>query len=179
MDCKCFDRLTRAASSLLSRRAIAGVIGLGTLALPSLVDASKKRKNKKKIKRNDFGCVSVGKFCKNGGQCCSGICKGKKGKKKCKAHDRGGCQAGQSVPTCGGAEEVLCTTGAGVGGQCITTTGNAGYCYAVAACAECSKDADCEAICGEGAACFPCAVGCASKGGTACGGLTLSSCGTP
>jgi hypothetical protein len=52
-----FDRLSRAISSLLTRRNLAGVLGLGIVALPGLIDARKKRKHKKKVKKNKFGCV--------------------------------------------------------------------------------------------------------------------------
>jgi hypothetical protein len=76
-----FEHLTRTISTMLSRRAIAGTLGLGALNLPGLVEAKKKRKKKKKIKKNQFGCVDVGKFCTDDGQCCSGICQGKKPKK--------------------------------------------------------------------------------------------------
>ena len=93
-----FDRLARSFSRLRSRRSLAGLVGLGALLLPGQSQAKKKHKHKKKkVKRNDFGCVDVGKFCKNDGQCCSGICEGKKNKKKCKAHDQSTCQPGQTI----------------------------------------------------------------------------------
>src|SRR4051794_8512906 len=124
MDSVRFDGLARSVSTMLSRRTLASALGLGALALPGLAEAKKKHhhKKKKKVKFNDFGCVDVGRFCKNNDQCCSGICEGKKDKKKCQAHDESTCQAGQD--SCAGSPE-LCTTSAGGPGQCVQTTGNA------------------------------------------------------
>jgi hypothetical protein len=168
-----FDHLTRTVSILLSRRTLAGALGLGAFALPNLVDAMKKRKRKKKkITRNAFGCVKVGNFCKNGGQCCSGICQGKKGKKKCQAHDASTCQ-GQDA--CVG-EVAVCTTTTGVVGSCAVTTGNASYCGRSATCFDCAKDADCVPVCGAGAACIVCAECVAMGLQTACAGLNGGAC---
>jgi hypothetical protein len=179
MDSVRFDRLTRSVSTVLSRRTLAGALGLGALVRPDLADAKKhKKRKKKKIKRNDFGCVNVGGFCKNSGQCCSGICSGKKDKKKCQAHDASTCQVGQTFTQCGGAENVGCTsTGGNTDSTCVTTTGTAAYCAGAATCAPCKTDADCEAVCGAGAACFPCAAECPDDGGTACAGRSEDSCG--
>jgi hypothetical protein len=169
-----FDHLTRTFATLRSRRAIAGALGLSALGLPSLIDAKKKKRNKKKkIKKNQFGCVNVGNFCKNSGQCCSGICQGKKGKKTCRAHDGSTCMAGQTIVDCGGAL-VVCTTSGGAPGACLTTTGNAPFCSVSFDCFPCQQDVDCEPICGQGAACIACAGDCADTGGTLCassGGL--------
>jgi hypothetical protein len=172
-----FDGLARSVSTLLSRRSIAGRLGLGVLALPGLAEAKKhKHKKKKKVKFNDFGCVDVGKFCKNSGQCCSGICKGKKGKRKCKAHDASTCTADQDA--CFGSP-TLCAPGAGGTGECTRTTGDASYCFASGDCFACTKDADCVPFCGAGAACIVCASECATTGGTACGGASGGSCTFP
>jgi hypothetical protein len=167
MDGARFDGLTRSVSTLLSRRSLAGALGLGALALPGLADAKKKHKHKKKkkVKLNDFGCVDVGNFCKNSSQCCSGICQGKKGKKKCQAHDDGGCQEGQDA--CLGVM-ALCNI-EGVMGECTRTTGDAGYCFGGSGdCFDCSKDADCVPFCGAQAACIVCTADCAAEGTTAC-----------
>jgi hypothetical protein len=43
MDAPRFDALTRTVSILRSRRTLAGVLGLGALALPGLADAKKTR----------------------------------------------------------------------------------------------------------------------------------------
>jgi hypothetical protein len=175
METERFDRLTRTVSHLFTRRALAA-LGLGATGLPILADAAKKHKRRKKIKRNEFGCVNVGKFCKNGGQCCSGICKGTKGKKTCKAHNASTCQAGQSPIGCGGAEDVPCITSSGTDGRCTTTTGDAGFCWVDGICMPCSKDADCTPICGSQAACIVCGGECTPEGGTACVGPSEDSC---
>jgi hypothetical protein len=158
--------LVRSFPFVLSRGATATAFGLAALGGPRLSEAKKKHKRKKKIERNEFGCVDVGTFCKNDGQCCSGICQGKKGKKRCKAHDTGtGCQAGQTAQICGGTD-VTCTTSTGFPqGLCATTTGNAAYCSANTACQVCARDVDCHAEFGPQAACVVC-NGCAE--GTAC-----------
>jgi hypothetical protein len=164
MDAPRFDRLTRSLAGAALRRGL--LRGLAAFALtgaglPRVATAKKKRK---KIKRNAFGCVNVGKFCKNNSQCCSGICQGKKGKKTCKAHDTGGCQAGHAPCN---APQVPCTTDGGKAGFCATTTGNAGYCTTGTGgeCTPCTRDADCREICGAGAACIAC-LECA--GGSTC-----------
>ncbi len=130
---------------------------------------NKNKKKKKKIKRNGFGCVNVGNSCKNDGQCCSGICEGKKDKKKCKAHDESTCQDGQDF--CLGVN-VPCTTTFGDAGQCTTTTGEAPYCFQDGDCFPCSKDKDCEPIFGAGAACIVCVAECLGENpeNTACVG---------
>jgi hypothetical protein len=178
MDSHQFDRLARSFSRLLSRRSFASLVGFRALLLSGQSQAKKKHKRKKKkVKRNDFGCVDVGKFCKNDGQCCSGICQGKKDKKTCKAHDESTCQTGQSISECGGTD-VPCTTSTGdTDGLCFTTTGKAGYCYRTGNCFVCNKDADCTAVCGPQAACIVCA-GCSREVGTdtGCVGPSADSC---
>jgi hypothetical protein len=166
-----FDLLTRAVPAILSRRSLAGALGLGTLALPILAEARKKHKKRKKIKRNAFGCVNVGGLCRRSGQCCSGICQGKKGKKKCQPHDSGACQAGQIDIYCAGGTHFPCTTSNGLPGSCYTTTGQAGYCaYAVGICVTptCANDADCRADFGDSGACVVCPN---CQYGTRCVGL--------
>jgi hypothetical protein len=155
------DRLVRALSIVLSRRGLASAIGLPVLGFPGLMEAKKrkrrgKRKNKQKPKFNDFACVNVGDFCQTSEHCCSGICSGKKDKKRCQAHDGGsGCQAGQAEG-CAGVSGS-CMTSIGLEGGCDTTTGNAGYCGYGFACADCHKDADCQELCGLAAAvCITC-----------------------
>lgn len=174
MDAHDFDRMTRIVSTRLPRRSLAGLLGLsaaglGAVGLNEFAQAKKKKK-KKKVKKNDFGCVNVGKYCKNDGQCCSGICEGKKDKKKCQAHDESTCQAGQDL--CLGVD-VPCTTTKGETGQCVTTTGNAPYCFSGGDCFPCSKDSDCVAFTGVGSACIVCVSECFGENpqATACVGL--------
>lgn len=166
-----FDVWTRRRFGLAAGGMAVSWLGLA-VGVPTLTEARKK----KKVKRNAFGCVDVGKFCKNDGQCCSGICAGKKGKKQCKAHDAEGCQARQVEEFCGGID-VPCTTSAGVeDGACDTTTGNAGFCAGDGECTVCTKDADCIALCGPQAACIICNGECEETGGTACVGPAGDSC---
>jgi hypothetical protein len=168
--------MTRAFSLLLNRRSLAGALG-AAIAVPNLAAAKKRKRKKKKAKFNEFGCVDVGNFCKNDDQCCSGICQGTKGKRKCKAHDQSTCQPGQDVCV---DEASLCTTTAGTVGGCVRTTGNAGYCAGEADCIECAKDADCVPFCGAQGACIVCAQ-CVEENarGTACVGLIDEGCTFP
>lgn len=165
-----FDRVTRLVSARFSRRTLAGLLGLSAAGVASLTEAKKKKK--KKVRRNSFGCVDVGKYCKNGGQCCSGICTGKKNTRKCQAHDESTCQPGQD--SCAGAgSPIPCTTTAGLTGQCVITTGKAAYCLGGGDCFPCTRDADCAPAFGAGAACIVCTSECsgANSGSTACAGL--------
>lgn len=147
-------------------------LGLRIVGFAEPGEAKKKRKKRKrKIKRNAFGCVDVGNFCRNSGQCCSDICEGKKGKKKCQPHDASTC-AGQDL--CAG-EFVPCTIKEFTG-TCAVTTGNASYCAANTACAACAKDTDCEALCGAGAACIVCAECVVAELQTACASTTEEGC---
>jgi hypothetical protein len=154
-----FDRWSRALSRAALRRQLLLALLLGVANLHGMdgVDAGP-------------GCKNVGKTCRKSKQCCSGVCKGKKGRKKCKAHDTGGCQAGQSEVRCGGDVNVPCTSANGEEGVCDTTTGNAGYCTVGAGCFPCTRDADCRDVCGPATACIRCAPECADEGGTACVG---------
>jgi hypothetical protein len=156
MDSDRLDGLTGMISMLLSRRTLARALGFSPLALPTITDTqARKHKHKhKKVKFNAFGCVSVGNFCKNSDQCCSGICEGKKDKRKCKAHDQGTCQPGQdSCPSV----TIDCTSSINEPGNCLITTGNASYCGR-GSCFLCQKDADCVQFCGPQAACVSCAA---------------------
>jgi hypothetical protein len=171
-----FDSLTRSSGGVPSRRillrGLAGAgLGLGVARLPQAVAAKKRRKQK--VKFNAFGCVDVGKSCRNASQCCSGICEGKRGKRKCRAHDGGtGCRPGLIEDGCGGDVDVACTTSTGQVGICNTTTGNAEYCIAIGAGGgDCKKDADCRLLCGtDAASCIRC------EGVGVCSGPSAGDC---
>ncbi|MCA9878758.1 MAG: hypothetical protein KC442_13285 [Thermomicrobiales bacterium] len=191
MDSDRFDDVARALSPLLTRRGLAGLLGLTALGTAELAEAKRKRRKKKRkkkkskngngndntpkpqVKLNAFGCVNVGDFCENSGQCCSGICDGA----ACKAHDVDSCQAGQTDLTCSGVNtNVECNAQGGGDGLCLTTTGNAGYCAGdreIAQCVTCNKDADCTGVCGQGAACVLCAN---CPEGRTCAGAAEESC---
>jgi hypothetical protein len=159
MDTLRFDSVTRRLSVSASRRQTLAALALAALGRFGLGDEA----------AAGPGCKDVGATCKEATQCCSGLCKGKKGRKRCKAHDTGGCQAGQASPVCKvGGQYVDCTTSAGKNGFCQTTTGNAAYCVAGGTCMACTEDADCRQVCGPRAACIACAGACA--GGTLCAG---------
>lgn len=180
-----FDALTRILSSVPSRRhllrglASAGLgFVLGAVPLSGIAEAKKKRKHKKKgkkrkpkVKFNAFGCVNVGRLCKDASQCCSGICEGEPGQKTCVAHDTGGCPAGVDELGCGDpGTDVPCTssTGKTEGYACNTTTGNAAFCAFSSDCFPCRKDAECqEQFPLSQIACIRCTA-CPETGGTAC-----------
>lgn len=181
MDTNRFDALARALNHQQTRRGALGVLagfsglGLGAAAAKK----GKKRKPKQKPRFNQFGCVNVGGFCKNSGQCCSNICRGKKGKRTCRAHNTGGsvCEPVE-LGFCGAGDDVsavICNNGIG---RCVTTTGNAPYCAGSQpeeSCSPdivpCTKDKECQRFCGADAACIQCPA-CAEVFGvsTACAG---------
>lgn len=161
---------------MLSRRSLTAVLGLSTAGLSNLVEAKRKRKRnkKKQIKRNEFGCVGVGKYCKNHGQCCAGICGGKQGKRKCRAHGTGTCdQEGPGLCTSPNPELLKCNNSADC--ACIRTTAGSSFCFSLLGgddCADCQTDADCAALGFPlGSACAPVSEGgCAGNcpGGMSC-----------
>ena len=177
LDANQFDRAVRDIESGVQRRRVLGSFFAASLAAPlfgfaasSSIDA-KRRKNRKKLKRNSFGCVNVGQKCYGKSEaCCSGICEGKGKQSKCAAHDQLGCDA--TSGTCD--EDVKCgVQGVTEEGRCYTTTGNAAFCGQVnrCFCKTCTKDADCVASHGAGAACVQCFDDCTQVGvisGTAC-----------
>ena len=153
MDPSRFDALARLVARPASRRRTIAALALGALplAFPNPTAAGP-------------GCKNVGKQCDKDKDCCSGVCKGKKDKETCKAHDAAGC--GKNNGACGGK---TCTTSAGQEGTCFTTTGNAGYCADDAFCLSCIEDKDCRPFCGAKAACIRCTE-CSNTGNRACAG---------
>lgn len=175
MDANQFDHAVRAIESGVPRRRVLGSFFAASLAAPlsgfassSGAEAKRKnrRKHRKKIKRNSFGCVNVGQKCYGKSEiCCSGICEGKGKTSTCAGHNALTCTL--SPDTC--SESVTC----GSGGHCFGTTGNAPFCgkQFTCFCKTCAKDADCETTHGAGAACVQCLDDCRSVGvssGTAC-----------
>jgi hypothetical protein len=158
MDITQFDRWIRKLSTTTSRRQTFLALFLGTFAARFAIEEASAGPS----------CKNVGKKCKKK-DCCSGVCQGKKRRKKCKAHGAGGCQSGEQTGSCDGAN-VACTTSAGEDGLCQTTTGNAGYCSGSGLiCTPCQKDADCRGFCGPDAACIRCVEACVTTS-TACVG---------
>lgn len=163
--------MARLRRGRMGRRA-AFALGLAAPLLPAVTRG--RRRQKRPLRRNAFGCVPVGKPCRGkDGVCCSGVCRGrrpkpgKRDRSRCLAHDADVCRAGQQTTTCGAGPTQVCTTTGGSPGVCETTTGNGGYCSsAVAFCMSCGRDAECQAaFSSPRAACVRCA-GCA--GGVAC-----------
>jgi hypothetical protein len=167
MDAAHFDQLLRLMNTGASRRRLlhgfAAALGGSAASVPYVATVGKR---KKKLRRNAFGCVSIGGMCRGKDRvCCSGRCDGKKpgrGEKdrsRCVAHDTGGCRAGQRNQRCGGVD-IQCRGGVGLVGVCETTTGNAPYCASGYSCVPCATDEDCRSICGPRAACLPCGYYC-------------------
>jgi hypothetical protein len=140
-----FDRLTRelglAASRRQTLRALA-LVFVSVAATGTGTDAGP-------------GCKDVGKKCKKARDCCSGSCRGGKRRKRCKAHDTGGCPNFEHPGVCGGVD-VPCITSTDAAGLCTITTGRAPYCAAAGTCGSCTRDADCRAAFGPRAACTWC-----------------------
>ena len=164
MDGKRFDGMIQAFAG--SRRSLLtgmSALGAGLLA-GSSAGARKhrkgKRRNGRKAQPNEFGCLEFGNPCASADDCCSGMCEGKKGKRRCAAHDTGNCAAGLSSIGCGGSAEVACMTDLGGVGLCVTTTGNAGFCGASFRDFACQTDLDCQTMnggqLGPRAACIRC-----------------------
>ena len=173
MDGTQFDHMIRAFTQ--SRRSLlgGGLAAVTGLLVGPAVEARKKHKRKKrkgkKVQPNEFGCLELGDPCGRAADCCSGICEGNKGKRRCGAHDTGNCVAGSSDMGCEGSGYDACVTSLGETGICATTTGNAGYCRGAFQDYPCQTDLDCQT--GDGgrlgprAACIRCA---GAAGGTVC-----------
>jgi hypothetical protein len=171
-----FDCLVRSLRG--SRRSLLGgalVIGGGRLDAPGAKARKKRPRKLKKPTPNAYGCLNVGAACQNAGQCCSGICGGKTGKKTCRAHDVGNCRTGQAIGFCGGMNSACAIGGGNPTGVCGTTTGNAGFCVGGGDCYSCTEDAQCRPFCGAGAACVRCER-CTETGGAMCASAGIHIC---
>jgi hypothetical protein len=166
-------------TNLPSRRdvlhGLAGMgLAFGVASLPDAAEAKKKRKRKKKDKKpkpNAFDCLSVGKTCMNADQCCSGICEGKKGKRKCRAHGAGTCE--QDVAAiCQSGTPITTSCNNRADCACFRTTAGSSFCAELfcgeegcSECADCQRDADCVALG------FPPEAACAPVSAGACAGI--------
>jgi hypothetical protein len=179
-----FDALTRALTAMPSRRhllrGLASMgfgLGLGVASLSDSAEAKKKRKHKKrkpKATPNQYGCLEISDPCKSAAQCCSGICEGRQGKKRCRAHDTGVCDQ-EALGYCESASPLQTRCNNQPYCFCTRTTAGSAMCGTVSApsvCADCTKDADCEALgLPPGSACIPFSAGnCAGncESGMAC-----------
>ena len=174
MDSDTFDGIVRSLTR--SRRFIlSGPLALAfavTGLIPPDVAARGKSKSKPKPKPNKYGCLDVGDPCGRSTQCCSSVCKGKPGKKTCRAHDESICTPRKNYCTSGVVAQ--CSTD-GLS-ACYLTTGKAAFCgyhqLGSWECRRCSRDTQCQEEFGPGAACIVlagiCAETCPDTGGTAC-----------
>lgn len=147
-----FDRLTRALGLAVSRRETIEAVALAFVGVAATGEESDAGP----------GCKDVGRKCKKARDCCSGICRGGKRRKTCRAHDTGGCINFEQPGVCGGVD-VPCVTSTAFAGLCTITTGRAPYCAAAGTCGSCIRDADCRAAFGSRAACTVC-LACAGRG---------------
>jgi hypothetical protein len=160
MDTARFDHLTRSVSTLLSRRTLAGALGLSTLTLPSPVDAKKKKRRKNKKKRKKKRCKPAcqpGEVCRNrscvcpsGLSCSSGACCATG--QTCLGGECQACPVG--IGLCEGGTFVCGTTPGGNPCACSTTSGGGTACIGGAEllrpvyCTPCETNADCEELLG-------------------------------
>jgi hypothetical protein len=143
LDDRSFDTLARLIGAT-TRRAAVTALAAGALGLVlGLRDAE----------AGAAGCLNPGRSCSRGKQCCSGLCKGPKGRKRCRT------APGQSICT---IRDDTCRTDinrdCGVGPlacRCWTTTAGRAFCSESGSTgvAGCERDADCVAAVGAGAAC--------------------------
>ncbi len=132
-------------------------------------------------------CRKVDQPCRRASQCCSNICRRRRGKKKCRGHGAGTCkQQGQRlVCTAQDIELSRCNNDQNCG--CVRTTAGTNFCgdfffpsgcTTCSDCAVCKRDADCERKgFPRGSACVPFSEGrCAGvcQSGTRC----MVRCGT-
>jgi hypothetical protein len=186
MDQNRFAAVTRAVSGLPYRRdvlrGLGGMsLGWGLSHLGQSVEAKKKGKDKpRKPKPNQYGCLEVGDPCGRSTQCCSGICKGKKGKKTCQGHGTATCR--QKGPgTCLADNTDLLHCGSSTDCFCFRTTAGSYFCGDwfgdTKICHACAQDADCEALGLPGSACVPVARGQCAAANCEGGMMCMAPCG--
>ena len=142
-------------------------LGLGLPVVPAIADAREKRRKKpkrtkrpKRAKPNQYGCLEVGDPCRRRQQCCSGICAGKRGKKRCRAHGAARCP--QKTPgACTAKYNDIPSLKCDARCFCYRTTAGSNFCSQGVYndkrnCAVCRRDADCVALgFPPGSACAP------------------------
>jgi hypothetical protein len=175
MDASDFDRLTRALTG--SRRLLLGglaALAAGRLGAPA---ANARRRRKKRPRGNQYGCLDVGQKCYGkDAHCCSGMCRGKKGRSRCVAHDSGLCTPQQNSCAPGGS--FVCDSEDKEPYFCVVTTGKGAFCGDFSdpplgeLCLSCRRDRDCEDEFGPGSACIvfhgDCPAFCTTTDGTTC-----------
>ncbi len=172
MDADRFDALTRTLTSggTSRRRLLTRLAGsaVGTIAAAlGVAEADALH----------YPCRHVGKPCKRNSQCCSGLCRGPRDRKTCRAHHVGTCTINQNTCT---NFTAICAGGAC---QCYRTTGGASFCASPAdqGCKVCTTDAQCVRKLGiAGSACVDFTQGtCASFCGANITATCLAPCTAP
>lgn len=154
-DGKRLDWLRNTLLGLPSRRDVlrgiaATGIGLVSVAVPASAGAKPKQQRKRRkpgqrpAKPNRYGCRKVDDSCRRHRQCCSGVCAGKRGRKRCRRHGAGTCS--QTRPAlCEAASQLttLCNNSSNC--ACVRTTSGSAYCGSLvtSSCVPCKRDADC------------------------------------
>ena len=158
MDAPGFDALTRALVTTGTRRRAlrAGLVAaLGLAGGPLGVQGA-------------AACRARGETCRRGSQCCSGLCRGPRGRKTCRrAPLQGTCTIASSV--CAGTL-TPCGNDNGFDCLCRVTARGTAFCGSLetGACIACGSNADCEqARPGSGWVCTRCAT-CPDTGNRAC-----------
>ena len=96
MDANRFDALTRTLTAAGSRRrALRGLAAVAVVAVAARLGSGE-------TAANHTGCGHTGTGCRRGGHCCSGVCKGSRGKKTCRCPQRVCCQC--ALPPVGEAD---------------------------------------------------------------------------
>jgi hypothetical protein len=176
MDGSHFDDVVRSLKesrrSLLGGAIAAATGGIGVRIAEARKRGKQRKKRKPRARPNQYGCLEIDDPCKTAEQCCSGICEGKKGKKRCRAHGAGTCKPQPGVCTDPDPGYGTCNNDNFC--YCHRTTANSIYCanQAHTDCADCRKDADCVALgYPVGSACIPYSEGICSgacESGMAC-----------
>jgi len=173
----------RGAPPRQRRAFLSGALALAAARLGLAAAEASTARTSRRSKPNQYGCLEVGNACKRASQCCSSICIGKPGKKKCRAHDIGTCKQG-TPGACTADNPDLLRCGGNSNCFCFRTTAGSNFCGdwfgGTKICHSCASDADCVALgLPAGAACVPVTNGnCATtncEGGMMC----MAPCGAP
>jgi len=144
MDGTRFDDMTKRLTETGTRRRLLGGFAGGALAGFLALAAGDEVGAQEAAGRAAERCLREKQACKRGNQCCSGLCKGKRGKKKCRrAPGQGTCTTDRDICRVG-EPRGICTKGANQCGCLITTRGTA-FCAGVGVATVCATDADCVA----------------------------------
>ncbi|CAA9581407.1 MAG: hypothetical protein AVDCRST_MAG59-4814 [uncultured Thermomicrobiales bacterium] len=146
MDQDRFDSLARRLAAGATRRDAIQALAVATVGLVAAVPAGTGAA---------AACREPGAPCRRGGQCCSGLCQGKKGRERCRRVPGQGictirnnvCRTNDADKSCGGAGLDSC--------GCFVTTAGRSFCAlgALSEVVSCERDRDCAGQFGAGARC--------------------------